>query len=101
MKKVRYSRLTARRDVRFALLGIASAALVACGGSPSQTGAGGGSGGGKGVASSWTLSGKPQEDIQSKSRTCSVAWYACALLHVLLCCAACVVCHGQPATELQ
>jgi raffinose/stachyose/melibiose transport system substrate-binding protein len=42
----------------------ASVALAACGSSPSKTGAAGGSGGGKGAASYWTLSGKPQEDIR-------------------------------------
>jgi raffinose/stachyose/melibiose transport system substrate-binding protein len=47
----------------------ASVALAACGGSPSQTGAGGGSGGGKGVASYWTLSGKPQEAIRKDTVT--------------------------------
>ena len=57
---------TSRRNfLRLVGLGVpASVALAACGGDPSQTGAGGGSGGGKGVASYWTLSGKPQEDIR-------------------------------------
>ncbi len=57
---------TSRRNfLRLVGLGVpASVALAACGGEPSQTGAGGGSGGGKGVASYWTLSGKPQEDIR-------------------------------------
>jgi raffinose/stachyose/melibiose transport system substrate-binding protein len=58
---------TSRRNfLRLVGLGVpASMALAACSGSsPSQTGAGGGSGGGKGVASYWTLSGKPQEDIR-------------------------------------
>jgi raffinose/stachyose/melibiose transport system substrate-binding protein len=58
---------TSRRNF-LALVGLgvpASVALAACGSSgPSQTGAGGGSGGGKGVASYWTLSGKPQEEIR-------------------------------------
>src|SRR4051794_15599108 len=54
-----------RKFLQLVGLGVpVSAALVACGGSPSQTGAGGGSGGGKGVASYWTLSGKPQEEIR-------------------------------------
>src|ERR1700710_1852413 len=54
-----------RKFLQLVGLGVpVSVALVACGGSPSQTGAGGGSGGGKGVASYWTLSGKPQEDIR-------------------------------------
>src|SRR6478736_1333903 len=57
---------TSRRNfLRLVGLGVpVSAALVACGGSPSQTGAAGGSSSGKGVASYWTLSGKPQEDIR-------------------------------------
>ena len=57
---------TSRRNfLRLVGLGVpASVALAACGGEPSQTGAGGGSGGGKGVASYWTLSGKPQEEIR-------------------------------------
>jgi raffinose/stachyose/melibiose transport system substrate-binding protein len=58
---------TSRRNfLRLVGLGVpAGVALAACGGNgPSQTGAGGGSGGGKGVASYWTLSGKPQEDIR-------------------------------------
>ncbi|MCW2850086.1 MAG: extracellular solute-binding protein family 1 [Marmoricola sp.] len=57
---------TSRRSfLQLVGLGVpASVALAACGGSPSQSGAGGGSGGGKGVASYWTLSAKPQEDIR-------------------------------------
>jgi raffinose/stachyose/melibiose transport system substrate-binding protein len=58
---------TSRRNfLRLVGLGVpAGVALAACGGNgPSQTGAAGGSGGGKGVASYWTLSGKPQEDIR-------------------------------------
>ena len=57
---------TSRRSfLRLVGLGVpVSAALVACGGEPSKTGAGGGSGGGSGVASYWTLSGKPQEEIR-------------------------------------
>jgi raffinose/stachyose/melibiose transport system substrate-binding protein len=62
---------TSRRKF-LALVGMGvptSMALAACGGSPSQTGAGGGSGGGKGVASYWTLSGKPQEEIRKDTVT--------------------------------
>ena len=56
---------TRRNFLRLAGLGVpAGMALAACGGSPSQAGAGGASGSGKGVASYWTLSGKPQEDIR-------------------------------------
>jgi raffinose/stachyose/melibiose transport system substrate-binding protein len=58
---------TSRRSfLQLVGLGVpASVALAACGGEPSKTGAGGGSGSsGKGVASYWTLSGKPQEEIR-------------------------------------
>jgi len=57
---------TSRRNfLRLVGLGVpAGVALAACGESPSQTGSGGGSGGAKGVASYWTLSGKPQEEIR-------------------------------------
>ncbi len=54
-----------RRFLQLVGLGVpASVALAACGSEPSKTGAGGGSGGDKGVASYWTLSGKPQEEIR-------------------------------------
>jgi raffinose/stachyose/melibiose transport system substrate-binding protein len=58
---------TSRRNfMRLVGLGVpAGVALAACGGNePSQTGAGGSSGSGNGVASYWTLSGKPQEEIR-------------------------------------
>ena len=55
-----------RNFLRLVGLGVpVSVALAACGGSPTKTGAGGSSGGGKGVATYWTLSGKPQEDIRN------------------------------------
>jgi raffinose/stachyose/melibiose transport system substrate-binding protein len=63
---------TSRRNfLRLVGLGVpVSVALVACGGEPSQTGAAGGSGSsGKGVASYWTLSGKPQEAIRKDTVT--------------------------------
>jgi raffinose/stachyose/melibiose transport system substrate-binding protein len=60
-----------RSFLRLVGLGVpVSAALVACGGSPSQTGAAGGSGSsGKGVATYWTLSGKPQQEIRKDTVT--------------------------------
>ena len=57
---------TSRRNfLRLVGLGVpVGAALAACGGCRARPAPAGGAGGGKGVASYWTLSGKPQEDIR-------------------------------------